>query len=439
MRTNIMGKLSQISLRAAFLALFLGGCASTIPEPHQPSKGHITVDEPAAIVSDTDIPEIVQQKAFLPPPLPQPLEQDLERYTVVVNDVPVKELMFALARDASLNIDVDSNIEGLVTLNAVEQTLPQILERISRQAGLRYELKGNNLYISPDDPYFRTYKIDYLNIDRESFGTISIATQIATTGTVNVGDNSSGGSGASGGDNNSTTTVKNNSRHNFWQTLASNIKGILNEGMREESNSVIMNPESGIINVHATSAQHLDIQNFLDQVLRNSQRQVLIEATIVEVTLSNRFQAGVDWGAVIGGNIVTLSQDLLSGSTGVTNLGAAPLFSAVIKSDSSTTPDFTTTIKLLKTFGDVKVLSSPKLMALNNQAAILKVVENEVYFTFESEISQGTGNNSSNLQSIDTEIHTVPVGLVMSVTPQINENMAVTMNVRQRFPSSLRK
>ena len=149
MSVFLKGKLGQIACQTVFAAVFLGGCASTVPEPHQPSESHISVDEQAAAATRGKIPEIVQKKAFLPPPVPPPAEQDLERYTVVVNDVPVKELLFALARDASLNIDIDSDIEGFVTLNAVEQTLPQILERISRQAGLRYELKGNNLYISP--------------------------------------------------------------------------------------------------------------------------------------------------------------------------------------------------------------------------------------------------------------------------------------------------
>lgn len=427
-----MGKRAYSSSLMAFTLTLLVGCASTIPEPHQPSDAHISVDDDTGSVGgETDIPDIVQQQAYLPPPVPKPQEQDLERYTVVVNDVPVKELLFALARDASLNIDVDSDIDGYVTLNAVEQTLPQILERISRQSDLRYELQGNNLYISPDEPYFRTYKVDYLNIERDSEGSISIATQISTTGTVDVGDDSSGGGGSSGGNNNSTTTVKNTSKQYFWSTLEENINGII-DADDDSGNSVIVNAESGVVSVKATSRQHLDIQTFLDQVLRNSQRQVLIEATIVEVTLNNRFQSGVDWNAVIGGDVLTLTQNTLTGTS--STLGGPPFFSAVLSADNP--EDFGATLKLLKTFGDVKVLSSPKLMALNNQAAVLKVVENEVYFTFDSEISQSNSlAGGQNLQSIESEVHTVPVGLVMSVTPQINENMAVTMNVRPTISS----
>ncbi len=415
------------TLQTVFLAIFLGGCASTVPEPHQPSEGHITVDETvssSSTGSSDEIPAIVQKKAFLPPPVPQPSEQDLERYTVVVNDVPVKELLFALARDASLNIDVNSDIEGFVTLNAVEQTLPQILERISRQAGLRYELKDNNLYISPDDPYFRTYKIDYVNISRDTDSSISVSTQIATTGTVDVANEGSGSSSSGSGNNNSETEVKSTSNHRFWNTLTQNILGILGEAAASDndnlgSKNVIVNPESGVISVRATSQQHLDLQEFIDLVLLNAQRQVLIEATIVEVTLDDRFQAGVDWSVIIKGAGLNINQSLIAQT-----LGAAPFFSATLNRDDS---NFTAALKLLKQFGNTKVLSSPKLMTLNNQTAVLKVVNNVVYFTIESNTSQ---NQTNSLVTVESEIHTVPVGFVMSVTPQINENNSVTMNVR---------
>ncbi len=444
MNMILKGKTKIYPLYILILAVSIAGCASSIPEPHQPSEGHISIDPQVSNTSNDEIPKIVDQKAFLPPPLPQPIEQDLERYTVVVNDVPVKELLFALARDASLNIDVDSDIEGLVTLNAVEQTLPQILERISRQAKLRYELDGNNLYISPDDPYFRTYKVDYVNISRDTNGEVSISTQIANTGTVDV--TSTGG--GSSGENNSTTAVKSTSTHHFWETLASNISGILGENNSGSSGSgqlgsesVIVNAESGVINVKATSLQHLDIQTFIDQVLQNAQRQVLIEATIVEVTLSDRFQAGVDWSALIGGNsLIEIGQTLTNNfdsANGIfqgriqTNNTVSTTTTNGVTTTTLQPADFRATIQLLNTFGDAKVLSSPKLMTLNNQTAVLKVVENQVYFTIDSQISQASGTSAgNNLQSIESEVHTVPVGLVMAVTPQINENQAVTLNVR---------
>ena len=122
-------------------------------------------------------------------PEPSPVEP-FERYTVVVNEVPVKELLFALARDAKVNVDIHPDIHGVVTINAVEQTLPQILKRISNQVDMRYEYEGDNLIISQDTPFLRTYKVDYVNLSRETTSTSTVSTQISAT---SGGDAESGG------------------------------------------------------------------------------------------------------------------------------------------------------------------------------------------------------------------------------------------------------
>ena len=124
-------------------------CAQMRPPVPPTDKGHLN----EAQARPSGIPEVVQQSPFVPPPEPVP---ESERYTVVVNDVPARELLFALARDAELNIDIAGDIAGTVTLNAIDQTLPQILERIAHQVELRYETSGDTILISPDEPYFRT-------------------------------------------------------------------------------------------------------------------------------------------------------------------------------------------------------------------------------------------------------------------------------------------
>lgn len=411
------------SASIGILAAVLVGCTHVVPEPLEASAGHLQPDPQAPAVDE--IPGLVEQTPFLPPPVPQP---ELQKYTVVVNEVPVKELLFALARDASLNVDIGPRIEGVVTLNAVDQTLPQILDRIARQVDVRYELRDSNLVLLPDEPYFRTYKVDYVNLTRDTTSLNSVATQIATTGVSDFGVIGGGGSGVGGG-NNSTTTVSSASNHRFWITLTQNILAILGDEQSSSSglalpvaDSVIVNPESGIINVRATSRQHEQIQSFIDAVLVNAQRQVLIEATIVEVALNDDFEAGVDWSFVARTAAgFVFQQNLLA-----TDLLTAPFFSATYQEDRDTRLVDVTT-RLLKRFGDIKVLSSPKLMVLNNQTALLKVVDNVVYFTVEQENNTTQGVVTTTFEST---VHTVPVGFVMSVTPQINENTVVTMNVR---------
>ncbi len=422
-------------------AALLAGCASMVPEPPQPSAAHLKAEEDPLLPKD--IPDIVQQAPFLPPPAPQQ-QEDLERYTVVVNEVPIRELLFALARDASINVDIDPRIEGIVTINAIDQTLPQILERVGRQVAIRYEFHGPNLIIMPDTPYFRTYKIDYVNMSRDMSSTNTVLTQIATAGVTDIGGIGGGGGTSGGGGNNSTTDVTSVSNHRFWNTLTRNILALLGEVSQggggtgetlEMNENVIPNPESGVINIRATERQHQVIQSFIDDVMVNAKRQVLIEATIVEVELSDNYQAGVDWsliaqnagfsaGQFFFNNIVDFNRVVDDVSVaGVT----PPLFAATYRDPDTDAGRLRITTQLLKQFGDVKVISSPKLMVLNNQTAMLKVVDNVVYFTTEQETNttQGVVTNT-----FETTVHTVPVGFVMTVTPQINDGTVVTMNIR---------
>jgi MSHA biogenesis protein MshL len=357
-------------------------------------------------------------------------------------------LLFALARDASMNVDIDPSLEGIATLNAIDQTLPQILDRIARQVELRYEIQDRNIIITPDKPYFRTYRIDYVNLSRESTGTINIATQIATTGTGAIAE---GGAqiGGGAGNNNSTTAITNTSDHRFWQILTQNILAIVGEqapgGAAElpVTHSVIPNPEAGIISVRATSKQHQDIQAFIDQVMANAQRQVLIEATVVEVILNDLYQAGIDWSVIHkGGAGFDVAQGIgpISGAGPTRRGDINPLrnidsFILQYLNPDSDGKRIKVLLNLLRAFGDLKVLSSPKIMALNNQTAVLKVVRNEVFFEVDVEPGFVTGRDGFVPPAVDTTAKTVPVGFIMTVTPQINENDQITLNVRPTISS----
>ena len=415
--------------------MIMSGCTTT--NPPKPSTAHLNEPMPR----QADIPSLVTQAPVLPPPRKQARQ---ETYTVVVNEVPVKDLLFSLARDARLDVDIHPGIEGVVTLNAVNQTLAQILDRISKQVSLRIQMDGPNLIVSPDTPYWRTYAVGYVNMARDSESEVSVATQIAT-----AGGSVSGSAGSSRQGNVSQTKVKNSSSNDFWAVIEANIIAIVEQPLKvnsvadsakddaakndtseaensseEEVSPVVVNAASGVISVNTGQQQHRQIQAFLDQVLTNALRQVLIEMTIVEVELGDRYQAGVDWQNLASGDGLTI----LSTLTG-SNLSVPPVFSL---SYSNTTPSgssYSTTLRMLETFGDVKVLSSPKIMALNNQTALLKVVDEKVYFTVEMEIENAT-QTTPERRTFLSEIHTVPVGLVMSVTPQINEVDSVSLNIR---------
>ncbi len=475
------------------MTMILGVTACAHQSLVQPSRGHIDDQSSSSAPAHSktaggvagNIPKPVTDNVYLPPPRIKVKEPV---YSIVVYDTPVKEVLFAIARDSKLNIDIHPSIQGRVTLNAVDQTLPAILERISKQVDLTYQVQGDVLTIVPDQPVLRTYKVDYVNMSRDTTGFIGAAAEISSTGqsaTTGAGGTSSTTNTTGNGANNSSrTAVNSESKNRFWETLEKNIKDILAEtdkeivisrlGNPQDSNqksdnvtaeqdkpqnlqqeytefktlyaaTVIVNREAGIINVRATNKQHERVQEFLDKVMNSVKRQVLIEATIVEVRLNDSFQAGIDWSRLNNGptnsgfqfrqqlgaqtsNINSTSNDF---STTANAFGVVPNagFVAGYLNPISRLGNIAASINLLEQFGTTKVLSSPKLMVLNNQTAVLKVVDNIVYFTVQSQQSQGAvGGNI--LSTVTTTANTVPVGVVMTVTPQINDGGNVNINVR---------
>ena len=207
---------------------------------------------------------------------------------------------------------------------------------------------------------------------------------------------------------------------------------IMRRSTFREAASVIMNPESGVVTVRATARQHEKIQEFIDRVVNSSRRQVMIEATIVEVRLGEGYQQGIEWGRV-------RRDDNTVGYTvspaGVnSNVGSALQPFALNFKSLSGTMALNVAVNLLQSFGTVKVLSSPRLSVMNNQTAVLKAVENYTYFLVQQ--TQSAGNVSANPQTATTTTpQVVPVGMVMTVTPQVSDNNAVILNVRPSISS----
>lgn len=424
-------RVARTPRRLAVVALLAGAMLSGCGPAREFEKSDVHLEAPTEM-PDT-IPALVEQAPVLQPP---EITAPEENYTVVVTDVPVRDLLFALARDALLNVDIHSNVEGNVTINAVEQTLPQILERISKQVRLRYTIDGTTLSIMPDAPFWRTYRLDYVNIDRGSSGEVTVSTKMSTTG-GSIRYMTEGGAGGDDDDegNQSKTLVKSETDNNFWELITQNVRQLVaadaspGQDVTNPDDLVVANAMNGIISVFANQYQHKQIQHFIDQVSANARRQVLIEATIVEVDLNDKFQAGVDWARVSanggeGSNGVSFMQQLTGN-----NLSTAPVFAMTYNNFNDDGSGISAAVKLLEQFGDAHVLSSPRIMALNNQTAMLKVVDEVVYFSLEQEIREASFDRPERTL-ITSNIHTVPVGFVMTVTPQINENDNVSLNVR---------
>ena len=446
---------SSVAVGAVACALVACGQA-----PIKPAANHLGAADESTPGS---IPPPVQVTPLLPKPKATARP---ETYSVVVNGVRVQELLFALARDARLQIDIDPNLTGSVTLNAIDQTLPQLLSRITRQVDMRYEIDGDTLIVMRDSPFLRAYKIDYLSAARNVQMKSNASTQFG------VG---AGGQGSTG----ATTQVDLVSQNTLWETIVQNVKDILREtdkiipaassigtplpgapgsapaapaaaatpqppipgGAQPpaqpsttylEAASVIANRESGILYVRATTKQHERVQEFLDQVMVGAKRQVLIEATVAEVQLRNEYQRGVEWSRLrqAGQSGISASQPAIPPATSATpGFNTSPFFLGFI----STGSNLSFTLKALEQFGDVKVLSSPKLSVMNNQTAILRVTRDIIYFTMtpSSAATAVTGGGTAVVQpSFTTSPQIAAEGFMMAVLPQINSTEAIVLNVR---------
>ena len=435
----------------------LAGCGQA---PIKPAANHLRADEASTTGA---IPPPVQVTPVLPKPKPTARP---ETYSVVVNNVRVQELLFALARDARLQIDIDPNLSGSVTLNAIDQTLPQLLARIARQVDMRYELDGDTLVVMRDSPFLRAYKIDYLSASRNVKMQSTASTQF---GTAQAGTPSATGE---------TSTIDVTAQNNLWDSIVQNVKEILREtdkiipapsaaalaaataavpaaaaapaaapgaapqppippapvapqpsALYQEAASVIANRESGLLYVRATAKQHEKVQEFLDQVLAGAKRQVLIEATVAEVQLRNEYQRGITWERVRTTGL-SAGQPVIQPTTSATpGFNPSPFFIGFISSGGS----FSVTLKLLEQFGDVRVLSSPKLSVLNNQTAILRVTRDIIYFNITpsgTPVAVSGGGTAVVQPSFTTTPNIAAEGFMMAVLPQVSAADSIVLNVR---------
>jgi general secretion pathway protein D len=494
-RTQAMKKHLLISM----LALAVSACSNA---PIQPPGDHHLRAEKVGAGETAQIPPPVRQIQSLPKPKPV---AKTETYSVVVNNVRVQELLFALARDAKLNVDIHPNIEGMVTMNAIDQTLQQLLARIEKQVDVRWELDGPNLSVMPDKPFLRTYKIEFVNMARSVKSDISTSTQIASAPSAG-GAGSQGSAGAGG--NSATTLVTSVTKNDLMESLIVNVTNILQEedklryraqidtdvdirartsgdgkitagmtaggtskntaiatdgnaavatsttaasgpggivagsGNQEAENRsaakqkygeyepavhVFANRETGVLIVRATSRQHAKVQEFIDQVMNTAKRQVLIEATIVEVNLNNNYKQGINWSALRSG--AKGFQFTQAGTAGLPSANPLSIFTIAYDNPTSRIGNLAAEINLLESFGNVKVLSSPKLSVMNNQTATLKVADNKVYFSVRADTTD-VGSPPIPRTTFTTTANSISVGFFMNVTPQISDTDEVTINVR---------
>ncbi|WP_313211838.1 pilus (MSHA type) biogenesis protein MshL [Stutzerimonas nitrititolerans] len=349
------------------------------------------------------------------------------RFDVAVNDMPARDFFLSLMQSAGQNLLVHPEVTGNITFSLSNVNLEEVLAAVRDSYGYDYRRTSYGYQIQPNQAITRTYDLNYLNVQR--LGTTDTR---VSSGQVTSSDNT--GVGVGGTTTSSTSSTVNasqlltSSNVDFWAEIREVIAMMIGA---EEGNQVVVNPQAGLLVVRAASADQQAVENFLRQAQRNLQRQVILETKILEVNLSDGFQAGINWSFLQGQKGISLGG--FATTAGGVNIPNIPLEGADgIGGVFGATFDFGNfegVVQLLETQGDVRVLSSPRISTLNNQKAVIKVGTDEFFVT---DVSTTTTSLAGGTTAPDLDITLTPFfsGISLDVTPQIDENDQITLHVR---------
>ncbi len=392
------------------------------------------------------------------------------RFTFRLENIPASQVLEVISKELNFSYSVDTCGENRVSLVGREMSLMQVVKHLEQQSGANVQLHAGELNLRCEQDELRIYTLDYLSIARQMNDSSSLSSAIAGSARDSIERRDTG--------NRSELVLNNSQQHNLWESIAGQIDQIMQTELkpveistrerlvdedeersyasqrspnrlrdrnsirpslnsatlvqterrditttRKETRSgrVIVNPESGTVAVVGTASQHKRVAQWLEQIQQRVDKQIVIEAVITEIMLNERYERGIDWN-------ILRQNGLIAGLSvqGTTTVNPVLTINAMRNTNNS---DTSVVLRLLEEFGKTSVLSSPRVVTMNQQAAVLKVIDNRVYFTTDVQTSAPT-QNSPAFSTFTTKVQTVPVGFLMTVTPHIADNNAVQIRVR---------
>ncbi len=352
----------------------------------------------------------------------------------------------SLVADSDINMVVHPSVTGMISLKLKQVTVDEAMMLVRQAYGYEYEKSGLGFVVLPQRMQSRIFQVSYLTVQREGESETRVSSGQATQVISGTGSAANDAKGNSSRDGSSITgsRVKTTTDANFWRELRESINTLIGT---EDGRSVVIMPHAGLVIVRALPSEIREVADFIEQAELSVHRQVILEAKIIEVELNDGFQAGINWAALArhndntltigqtgGGSVFDEGQSLLANTLGNLNplnptavegaltSGFGGVFSMVFNGS-----DFNAFIELMKSQGDVQVLSSPRVSTVNNQKAVIKVGTDE-YFITDLESQNQTGNTSDST-SVDIELTPFFSGIALDVTPQIDNNQEVILHI----------
>lgn len=450
----------SMTLTSAVLLVVLSGCSSSgqVQTNMASEIDHVLQQAAASNDVPSQTPQAVSD-ALLPPiniNVPVATEIPEARFDIGVDNAPAAVFFMGLVKGTSYNMVVHPDVAGQISLSLKDVTIPEVMEVLRDVYGYESSLQGNLYQVLPRRLQSRIFQVNYLNVVRVGKSQTRVSSGQVTQPSA---ESSSGG-----GNNNTTTTTQNaetiselsgsqvetQSEADFWSELRSALTTIVGN---VDGRSIIINPQSGIVVVRALPSEIRDVSRFLGETQEVVERQVILEAKIVEVELSDGFQSGINWTALgqPGQGKTVLGAQSGGGSifsgTGVTDTagsnvtlqpGIAPFTGIVdtalggVFSLALNLGDFTAFIELLETQGNVQVLSSPRVSTINNQKAVIKVGNDEYFVTG---VTNTTVTGTTTTSSPTVTLTPFFSGIALDVIPQIDEDDNVILHIHPTVSS----
>ncbi|MEO8118062.1 MAG: secretin N-terminal domain-containing protein [Rhodoferax sp.] len=429
----------------------LAGCAADRPLRTPDVGAAVRADlPPAAMPKPVAVPSRISDALAEPAPPVVPLLPE-PKLDLLVNNAQAREVFLAIVADTRYSMLMHPDVSGTLSVTLRGVTVAEALEAIRDVYGYDYKMEGRRITIYAPTLQTRIFTINYPTSQRTGNSELRVSSGAAIQSNPSGGATSGTGSPASGGSQQPEgSRVSTTSKSDFWTELAGAARSLIGSG---EGRSVTSSPQAGIMAVRAMPEELRQVDKFLKAAQIAVERQVMLEAKVVEVELRDGYQSGIDWSALKNGGGATGAMGVLSGNTtsntlvsGVqANLPGFTAGTASLLADGVSLPGagaglfglafardgFQAVLGFLETQGDVQILSSPRIATLNNQKAVLKVGAEDFFVTG---VTSGTTTTSSTNSNNGTTLPTLTLtqffsGISLDVTPQIDEGRNIMLHV----------